>query len=334
MQKGGENVLSKTRVGIVGYGNIGRGAEKVIRQTPDFELVAIITRRQPDKLIADTPTALKIHVDNALGLKGKVDVMILCGGSATDLPVQGPEFAKNFNTVDSYDTHALIPEYFSAMNEASKKAGLVSVIAAGWDPGLFSMNRVLGQAVLPHGSGCTFWGKGISQGHSDAIRRVDGVQAGIQYTIPIASAVEKARKGEGGLLSTREKHLRECFVVAKEGADKAEIESRIKTMPHYFSDYDTIVHFISMDEFVSNHTSMGHGGFVIHSGKVDGNVHTMEFSLNLYHNAEFTASVLVAYARAAHRFHREGRTGALTALDIPITYLSSKSDEELRKELL
>ena len=326
--------MSRIRAGIVGYGNIGRGAEKAIKQNPDFELVAILTRRAPDDLLTDTQSALKLHVDDALSLKGKIDVMILCGGSATDLPTQGPEFAINFNTVDSYDTHAKIPDYFKAMNEASQKAGLVSVISAGWDPGLFSMNRVLAQAILPNGSGCTFWGRGVSQGHSDAIRRVSGVEAAVQYTIPIESAMEKARKGEGDFLSTREKHTRECFVVAKEGADKAEIENSIKTMPHYFSDYDTIVHFISRDEYNANHTGMAHGGFVIHSGGLKGSKFTMEFSLDLYHNAEFTASVLVAYARAAYRYHQEGRTGALTALDIPISYLSIKSNEELRKEML
>ena len=325
--------MEKIRAGIVGYGNIGKGTEKALLQSPDFELTAVLTRRAPDELVIQTPSAQKVHVDDAEGLKGKVDIMILCGGSATDLPVQGPQFAKNFNTVDSFDTHAKIPEYFDVMNEASKKAGHISIISAGWDPGLFSMNRVLAQAILPHGSGCTFWGKGVSQGHSDAIRRVEGVEAAIQYTIPVAAAVEKARKGESGMLATREKHIRECFVVAKEGADKAEIENNIKTMPHYFSDYDTIVHFISKDEFCLNHSGMAHGGFVIHSGRTNGNMHTVEFSLNLDHNAEFTASVLVAFARAAYRYSKEGRAGALTVLDIPITYLSPEPDEALRKEI-
>jgi len=326
--------LKKIRTGIVGYGNIGRGTEKAIRESSDFELMAILTRRTPDELTIDTPSALKVHVDDMLSLKNKVDVMILCGGSATDLPVQGPQFAKHFITVDSYDNHAKIPEYFNAMNKASQDAGLISVISAGWDPGLFSMNRVLAQAVLPHGSGCTFWGKGVSQGHSDAIRRIDGVEAAIQYTIPIATAIEKARKGEGALLTTREKHLRECFVVAREGFDKSEIENKIKTMPHYFADYDTVVHFISKDEFEKNHTGMSHGGFVIHSGKTNGSRQTMEFSLNLYNNSEFTASVLITFARAAYRYHKEGRTGALTVLDIPLAYLSSESEEKLRNELL
>ena len=326
--------MNRIRAGIVGYGNIGRGAEKAIRQSPDFELTAVLTRRPPDEVLTDTPSASVLRTDDALSLKGKVDVMILCGGSATDLPEQGPEFAKNFNTVDSYDTHAKIPEYFDAMNAASGSAGLVSVISAGWDPGLFSMNRVLARAVLPNGSGCTFWGKGVSQGHSDAVRRVDGVESAVQYTIPIAAAVEKARKGEGEYLSAREKHIRECFIVAKEGADKAEIENNVKTMPHYFADYDTVIHFISGDELSANHSGMEHGGFVIHSGETNGRRQTVEFSLDLCHNAEFTASVLVAYARAVCRYHREGRMGAFTALDIPIAYLSSKTAEELRRELL
>lgn len=326
--------MEKIRAGIVGYGNIGRGAEKAIQQSPDFELAAVVTRRAPESVSIETPSALKLHIDDALSLKGKIDVMFLCGGSATDLPEQGPAFAEHFNTVDSYDTHAKIPEYFNALSKASKNAGLVSLTSAGWDPGLFSLNRLLAEAVLPHGAGCTFWGKGVSQGHSDAIRRIDGVEAAIQYTIPIAKAVEKARKGESAALTTREKHLRECFVVAKEGSDKAEIENKIKTMPHYFSDYDTVVHFVGKDEFAANHTGTSHGGFVIHSGKTGGNRQTIEFSLSLDSNAEFTASVMLAYARAVFRFHKEGRTGALTVLDVPLTYLSPKSDEDLRRDLL
>ena len=326
--------MNKIKAGIVGYGNLGKGVEKAITQNPDFELTAILTRRSPDELTVDTETALKLHVDDALSLKDKVDVMILCGGSATDFPKQGLQFAEHFNTVDSFDTHAKIPEYFNSMNEISKKAGLISLISSGWDPGLFSISRCLAESVLPFGSGCTFWGKGVSQGHSDAIRRVNGVEAAIQYTIPNAKAVEMARKGEGEILTTRDKHLRECFVVAIEGADKIEIENTIKTMPHYFADYDTVVHFISKDDFALNHQGMAHGGFVIHSFNINGNRQTMEFSLNLYHNAEFTACVLVAFARAACRYHREGRSGALTVLDIPLTYLSPKQDEELRKELL
>lgn len=326
--------MAKIRIGIAGYGNLGRGAEKAIHLSPDFELAAVITRRPPDELQINTPSALKLHVDDVLSLKGKVDVMLLCGGSATDLPVQGPQFAAHFNTVDSYDTHAKIPEYYDRMNEASKKAGLISVISTGWDPGLFSMNRVLADAILPSGSGCTFWGKGVSQGHSDAVRRVAGVEAAVQYTIPVAEAIDKARRGEGASLTTREKHLRECFVVAKDGADRSEIESKIKTMPDYFADYNTIVHFISMDKFEANHTGMSHGGFVIHSGEVGGKRETIEFSLNLEGNPEFTASVLLAFARAAYRFHKEGRSGALTVLDIPLGYLSHRSPEELRAAMI
>jgi len=326
--------MAKIRVGIVGYGNIGKGVEKAIQRNYDFELTAVLTRRLPAGLVIDTPSVLKIHVDEARSLVSKVDVMILCGGSATDLPVQGPQFAEHFITVDSYDTHAKIPEYFKKMDEISKKAGLISIISAGWDPGLFSMNRVLAQSVMPYGSGCTFWGRGISQGHSDAIRRIEGVETAIQYTIPMATAVEKARRGEGEHLSPRDKHLRECFVVAKEGADKAAIETSIKNMPHYFSDYDTVVHFISRNEFDANHTGMSHGGVVIHSGKTNNSRQTIEFSLDLHNNAEFTANVLVTYARAAYRYHQEGRMGALTVLDIPIAYLSPKSAEELRKESL
>ena len=326
--------MSKIRAGIVGYGNIGKGAEKAIRNSTDIELAAVLTRRTPGELSIETKSAIVLSVDDALSLKGKVDVMILCGGSATDLPEQGPQFARHFNTVDSYDTHTKIPEYYAAMDEASRAAGLVSVISAGWDPGLFSINRVMGQAILPNGSGSTFWGKGVSQGHSDAIRRIDGVEAAIQYTIPIDTAVDKARRGEGEALTTREKHLRECFVVAKEGADTAKIENSIKTMPYYFADNDTIVHFIGKDEFASNHAGMPHGGFVIHSGGNGADRQIIEFSLSLHHNAEFTSSVLVSYARAACRCSREGKTGALSVLDIPIAYLSQKSDAELRKELL
>ena len=326
--------MSKIRTGIVGYGNIGRGVEKIIRENPDFELTAILTRRPPEELATGSPSALKIHVDDAPDLKGKVDIMILCGGSATDLPLQGPEFAKNFNTVDSYDTHKKIPKYYDAMNEASKKSGLISVISAGWDPGLFSMNRVIMKSVLPNGSSCTFWGKGVSQGHSDAIRRIAGVEMAVQYTIPVATAIEKARKGEGESMTPRDKHIRECFVVVKDGADKRDIEDRIKTMPYYFADNDTIVHFISKEEFIAGHSGMPHGGFVIHSSRTGGNRQIMEFSLNLCSNPEFTASVLIAFARAAYRYYGEGRTGALTALDIPLSYLSAQPDEELRREML
>ena len=350
--------MSRIKIGVVGYGNIGRGVEKAIRNYPDMELAAVLTRRSPDDLVIATPSARKLHVSEATALVGVVDVMILCGGSATDLPIQGPQFAEQFVTVDSYDNHVKIPEYFNTMNDTSKKAGLLSIISVGWDPGLFSMNRVLAQAVLPLGSGCTFWGKGVSQGHSDAIRRIDGVEAATQYTIPIASAVEKARMGLGGQLTPRDKHLRECFVVVNENADKSAVEASVKNMPNYFLEYDTVVHFISMSEFKANHTGMAHGGFVIHSGGTDGsdicadkdnvsvydgetgaensdsNRQKIEFSLSLHNNAEFTGSVMVAYARAARRFRQEGRIGALTALDVPVAYLSQKSGDTLRKEML
>ena len=322
------------RAGIVGYGNLGKGIEKAIEQNPDFTLVAVLTRREPETLVIGTPSARKLHVRDALALKGEIDVMLLCGGSATDLPEQGPAFAAHFNTVDSFDTHAKIPDYFRTMDETAAKAGLLSVISVGWDPGLFSLHRALTQAILPNGAGSTFWGRGVSQGHSDAVRRIDGVEAAVQYTIPLAPAMDKARRGEGEHLTTREKHIRECFVVAKEGADKGLIEDSIKTMPYYFSDYDTIVHFISKDEYLANHTGMAHGGFVIHSGRTNGNRHTLEFSLDSNNNAEFTGSVLLAYARAAYRCHQEGRVGALTVLDIPPAYLSPKSGEALRAELL
>jgi len=326
--------LKKKKVGIVGYGNLGRGVETAIQQNRDFELAAVITRRNPEEVKINTLSAARVHTNNVLDLKGKVDVMILCGGSATDLPVQGPEFAKNFVTVDSYDTHAKIPEYFEKMDKTSKKAKLISLISAGWDPGLFSINRLMMQSVLPFGLGCSFWGKGVSQGHSDAIRRIEGVENAIQYTMPLEAAIEKARNGESGFLQTRDKHIRECFVVAKEGADKERIENEIDTMPNYFSDYETIIHFISREELEKNHKAMPHGGFVIQSGKMNGSRQTMEFSLKLENNPEFTASVLLAYARAAHRYYKEGRTGALTAFDIPPAYLSPETDDEIRKNIL
>lgn len=326
---------NKIRVGIVGYGNLGKGAEKAIRQNKDFELVAVITRRDPEALSVDTPDILKVKVEDASSLKGKVDIMILCGGSATDLPVQGPQFAKDFNTVDSFDTHAKIPEYFSRVDQAAKEYETTSIISVGWDPGLFSMNRLLTEAILPEGSGCTFWGKGVSQGHSDAIRRIEGVINATQYTIPIEEAIEKARNGESDLLMTRDKHLRECFVVAAEGADQKVIKDSIINMPNYFSDYDTIVHFIDQAEFDAKHNTMPHGGFVVRRGITgDRSRQNIEFSLKLESNPEFTASVLIAFARAAYRLNQEGKTGAYTVLDIPLSYLSPKTGEALRKEIL
>lgn len=324
--------MTKIKVGIAGYGNLGRGVEKAIQQNPDMELVAVFTRRQTADLAAGAEV---VHVSEAEKYTDKIDVMILCGGSATDLPEQGPYFASLFNTVDSFDRHAKIPEYFESVDAAAKKSGHASVISTGWDPGLFSLNRLLMEAVLPEGNTYTFWGKGVSQGHSDAIRRVEGVKNGVQYTIPMEEAVNRVKRGENPELTTSEKHLRECFVVAEPGADLAKIEHEIKTMPNYFADYKTIVHFISEEELKEKHSAMPHGGQVIRSGKTgEGNKQIVEFGLNLGSNPEFTGSVLVAYARAVYKFAKEGFVGAKTPFDIPIGYLSPKSPEELRKELL
>ncbi|MGL4798332.1 MAG: diaminopimelate dehydrogenase [Cellulosilyticaceae bacterium] len=325
------------KVGIVGYGNIGRGVEASLNQNPDMELVAVFTRRSPEDLIIQTTTAKVEHMDNILNYKGIIDVMILCGGSATDLPVQTPEIAANFNTIDSFDTHAKIPAYFEAVNGAAAPAGTTSIISVGWDPGLFSMIRMMSGAILPVGEDYTFWGKGISQGHSDAIRRVEGVKDGRQYTIPMDQAIEAVRSGANPSLTTREKHLRECFVVAHEGADTAKIEETIKNMPNYFSDYDTIVHFISEDELKENHSKMPHGGFVFRSGTTgfnNENKEIIEFSLKLDSNPEFTGSALVAYARAAVRMNKEGMVGAKSVFDVPLSYLSPKTSMELMTELL
>ncbi|WP_018749930.1 diaminopimelate dehydrogenase [Paenibacillus sanguinis] len=320
------------KVGIVGYGNLGRGVELALRQNPDFELKAIFSRRNPDHVAAASGV---VHISDIEKYKTEIDVLILCGGSATDLPEQGPELAAMFNTVDSFDTHANIPAYFERMNEVATKAGTVSVISTGWDPGLFSLNRLLAQSVLPEGKEYTFWGKGVSQGHSDAIRRVAGVKNGVQYTIPVESAVERVRSGENPELSTKDKHLRECYVVAEEGADLAEIEQAIKTMPNYFADYDTTVHFISEEELKANHSTMPHGGNVLRSGRTGENsTQIVEFSLKLDSNPEFTASVLVAYARAVYKLSQSGQSGAKTVFDIPFGLLSPKSPEQLRKELL
>ncbi|MCI7813931.1 MAG: diaminopimelate dehydrogenase [Lachnospiraceae bacterium] len=327
--------MEKIRIGIVGYGNIGRGVEAAIRQNEDMELTAVFTRRDPEKLKIKTEGVPVYHVDEAEKRKDQIDVMILCGGSATDLPVMGPKFAKNFNTIDSFDTHARIPEYFAAMDDAAKENGHVSIISVGWDPGMFSINRVYAQSILPQGSTYTFWGKGVSQGHSDAIRRVPGVKNGIQYTVPIDSAVEEVRKGTEPQLTTRQKHLRECYVVPEEGADLKAIEEAIKTMPNYFSDYDTTVTFITEEELKEKHSRMPHGGFVIRTGKTAGDMtHVIEYSLKLDSNPEFTASVLVIYARAAYRMSKAGQVGAKSVLDVAPAQLSLKSAEELRKELL
>ncbi len=325
------------RIGIYGYGNLGRGVESAIRQNEDMCLVAVFTRRDPKTVSIKTEGVEVCHTDDVLSFKDKIDVMILCGGSAKDLPEQTPFLAEHFNVVDSFDTHAKIPEHFENVDTSAKKGGKVGMISVGWDPGMFSINRMYGGAVLPEGKDYTFWGKGVSQGHSDAIRRIDGVQDAKQYTIPIDKALDAVRSGLNPDLSTREKHLRECFVVAKEGADKAKIENEIKTMPNYFADYDTIVHFISQEELNRDHSGIPHGGFVIRSGKTGFDKehnHIIEYSLKLDSNPEFTASVIVAYARATCRMFKEGMSGCKTVLDVPPAYLSQKSGAELRKELL
>ncbi len=323
-------------VGIAGYGNLGKGVQYAIEKCSDMKLVGIFTRRNPE----DVKTVIKADVykmDELLSFKDKIDVLILCGGSATDLPVQTPELAESFTTVDSFDTHAKIPEYFENVDKSAKKGNNVSIISIGWDPGLFSVCRTYFEAFLPDGSTATFWGKGVSQGHSDAIRRIDGVKKAIQYTIPIDAAVNAARAGKAEGLTAREKHLRECFVVAKEDADKKKIENEIKTMPNYFADYDTVVHFIDEDEFIKNHSKMNHGGFVIRNGKTGGEEEisqVLELKLELGSNPQFTSSVLVAYARAAAKLKAEGKSGAFSIFDIPPAYLSERTPEELRKELL
>lgn len=329
--------MSNVRVGIVGYGNVGRGVEIALNKSEDMELVAVFTRRAPESVKIATPSAKVVHMSQITDYKDEIDIMILCGGSATDLPDQGPEMAALFNTIDSFDTHARIPEYFEHVNAAAQVAGKTSVISVGWDPGLFSMIRMLSNAILPNGKDYTFWGKGVSQGHSDAIRRVKGVKNGIQYTVPVEAALDAVRKGQNPELTTRQKHTRECFVVAEEGADKAQIEADIKNMPNYFSDYDTTIHFITEEELKANHSKMPHGGFVFRSGVTgaqDEHKQMIEFSLNLDSNPEFTAQVLVAYARAAVRMNKEGLTGAKSVFDVPLSYLSPKTNAELIKTLL
>ena len=325
------------RVGIYGYGNLGKGVERAIRQNKDMELVAVFTRRDPKSVKIRTQGVEVCHIDDMVGYKDKIDVMILCGGSATDLPVQTPEMAKHFNVIDSFDTHARIPEHFANVDASAKESGKVAIISVGWDPGMFSLMRAYGLAVLPDGKDYTFWGKGVSQGHSDAIRRVEGVLDGKQYTIPVESALNAVRSGKNPDLTVREKHVRECFVVAKEGADKARIEKEIKEMKNYFADYDTTVHFITKEELDRDHSGIPHGGFVIRSGKtgLNGeNSHIIEYSLKLDSNPEFTSSVLVAYARAAVRLNSEGVSGCKTVLDIAPSYLTIASKEELYKTLL
>lgn len=327
----------KTRIGILGYGNLGRGIECAIKHNDDMELVAVFTRRNPDDVKILTENVKIYSVNDVEDFKDKIDVMILCGGSATDLPEQTKKYAEMFNVIDSFDTHAKIPEHFADVDAAAKKSGKIGIISVGWDPGMFSLNRLYANAILTNGSDYTFWGKGVSQGHSDAIRRIDGVLDGKQYTIPVESALEAVRNGLNPELTTRQKHTRECFVVAEEGADKARIESEIKNMPNYFADYDTTVHFITEEELKKNHSGIPHGGFVIRSGKTgwnDENTHIIEYSLKLDSNPEFTASVLVAYARAAARLNAEGQTGCKTVFDIAPAYLSAQSGEELRAHML
>ena len=325
------------RIGIYGYGNLGRGVECAVRQNSDMELVAVFTRRDPETVVIKTE-GVKVYHHSELGnMTDKIDVLILCGGSATDLPVQTPEMVKLYNVVDSFDTHARIPEHFENVDTAAKMSGKVGIISVGWDPGMFSLNRMYAGAVLPDGKDYTFWGKGVSQGHSDAIRRLDGVADAKQYTIPVEEALEAVRNGENPELSTRQKHIRECFVVAKEGADKAKIENEIKTMPNYFADYDTTVHFVSQEELNRDHSGIPHGGFVIRSGRTGENLqnqHIIEYRLKLDSNPEFTASVIVAYARAAYKLNKLGECGCKTVLDVAPSMLSQKDPKELRKELL
>ncbi len=325
------------KIGILGYGNLGRGVECAIANNPDMELVAVFTRRNPETVKILTPTAKVCHVDDAVKMKDIIDVMILCGGSATDLPEQTPEFAKYFNVVDNFDTHAKIPGHLKSVDEVCRESGKTAVISVGWDPGMFSLNRMYSNAILPNGNDYTFWGKGVSQGHSDAVRRIDGVVDARQYTIPVDEAVSKVINGENPNLTTRQKHIRECFVVAKENADLNRIENEIKTMPNYFADYDTIVHFISSEEMKAEHSGLPHGGIVVRSGKTgmnDEHSHVIEYRLKLDSNPEFTASVIAAYARAVYRLNNEGISGCKTVFDIAPIYLMPKDRDTVIKELL
>ena len=323
------------RVGIAGYGNLGRGVESAISQNEDMELVGVFSRRNPEDVKLLNGNVPVHKMDDIQNFTDKIDVLILCGGSKNDLPEQGPALAALFNTVDSFDTHAKVPEYFAAVDASAKPNGKTALISVGWDPGLFSINRLYGEAILPEGATYTFWGKGLSQGHSDAVRRVTGVKGAVQYTIPNPDAVDRVRSGEFPELSTREKHTRECYVVLEEDADAEEVKQAIVTMPDYFTDYDTTVTFISEEELKRDHSAMPHGGFVIRSGKTgEGNAQVMEYSLKLGSNPEFTSSVLVAYARAAYRLNQNGDTGAKTVFDIAPGLLSPKSAADLRKELL
>ena len=326
-----------TRIAVMGYGNLGRGVEIAVKEAPDMELVAVFTRRDPASVKIMTDNVPVVNVTEIENWKDKIDVLIICGGSATDLPEMTPKYAKMFNVIDSFDTHARIPEHFANVDAAAKEAGKIAVISCGWDPGMFSLARVYSNAILPDGKDYTFWGKGVSQGHSAAIRRIDGVKNAKQYTIPVESALEAVRSGSQPTLTTRQKHTRECFVGLEEGADAARVEKEIKEMPNYFSDYDTTVHFISEEELLTKHAGMAHGGCVFRSGKTGvnkENSHIIEYSLKLDSNPEFTTSVLVAYARAAFRMNKEGQLGCKTVLDVPPAYLSNLSGEELRAHLL
>ncbi len=327
----------KTRIGILGYGNLGRGTEIAVSAAEDMELAAVFTRRDPSTVKIITEGVPVVNVNDIEAWQDKIDVLVICGGSATDLPDQTPKYAKMFNVIDSFDTHARIPEHFNNVDAAAKEGGKIGMISVGWDPGLFSLSRVYANAILPDGKDYTFWGKGVSQGHSDAIRRVKGVKNAKQYTVPVESALEAVRKGENPELTTRQKHLRECYVVLEEGADAAQVEKDIKEMPNYFADYDTTVHFIGEEELLRDHAGMAHGGFVFRSGRTGinkENNHIIEYSLKLDSNPEFTTSVLIAYARAVKRMYDEGQTGAKTVLDVPPAYLCSQSGEELRKHML
>lgn len=328
-------MTDKIRVGIVGYGNLGKGAEFAIKQQKDMELVAVFSRRDPASVGVKDPNVKVLHLDDAKNYQDEIDVMVLCGGSATDLPKQTPMLAKYFNTVDSYDTHAKIPGFYESVDAVARPSGKTSIISVGWDPGVFSINRVMSEAILAEGSTYTFWGKGLSQGHSDAIRRVDGVKAGVQYTLPSEKAIERVRSGENPELTTGERHTRECFIVLEEGADAMKVEKTIQTMPNYFDEYDTTVNFITEEELARDHQAMPHGGFVIRSGKTgEGNNQIFELRLALESNPEFTSSVLVAYARAAYRLNKEGQVGAKTVFDIAPNYISPKSPADLRRDYL
>ena len=327
----------KIRIGIWGYGNLGRGVECAAKQNEDMEVVAVFTRRDPKSVKILTESAAVCNVADVEQWKDKIDVMIMCGGSATDLPVQTPQMAKMFTVVDSFDTHARIPEHFANVDAAAKENGNIDIISCVWDPGMFSLNRLYANAILPNGSDYTFWGKGVSQGHSDAVRRIEGVKNAKQYTIPVDEALAAVRSGSNPELTTRQKHTRECFVVLEEGADAARVEQEIVTMPNYFADYDTTVHFISEEEFLANHAGIPHGGFVIRTGKTGWNnehSHVIEYSLKLDSNPEFTSSVIAAYARAAYKMSKEGMSGCKTVFDVAPAYLSAQSNEELRAHLL